>query len=161
VEVFQEEAVKNPDIAICAVLAAILLVFVIDLGNIASVARIYPIFVLAGSYVMIAIVLAQSVIRTKKQIVKSGESEPPLTRRNIARISIYCAAILAYIILIDVAGYIASTVVFGLFSLIFLGNKNKSVLIILPAAFAVLMYFVFDKFLYVQLPAGLIAEKFF
>jgi hypothetical protein len=54
-----------------------------------------------------------------------------------------------------------STVVFGLFSLIFLGNKNKPVLIILPAAFAVLMYFVFDEFLYVRLPAGLIAEKFF
>ena len=152
---------KNPDIIICTVLAAVLSIFVLELGNIAPVARIYPIFVLAGSYIMIAVVLFSSIIRTKKQPTRNNEAEPSLTGRKIARISIYCAAILAYIILIDLMGYIASTVVFGLFSLVFLCNKNKSVLILLPAAFAVLMYFVFDKFLYVRLPDGLIAEKFF
>jgi hypothetical protein len=153
--------VKNPDIIICTVLAAILSVFVFDLGNITQIARIYPVFVLAGSYVMLVVVLIQSVIKTKKQPAKSGGEEPPLTGRNIARISVYGAAILAYIIFIDLLGYIASTVVFGLFSLIFMGNKNKTVLIVLPAVFAVLVYYVFDKFLYVQLPAGLIAEQFF
>ncbi|GHU08253.1 hypothetical protein FACS1894158_17390 [Betaproteobacteria bacterium] len=152
---------RKPDIVICMVLAAILSVFVFDLRNITPIAQIYPIFVLAGSYFMLVVVLIQSVIKTKKQTAESDGEEPPLTGRNIVRISVYSVAILAYIILIDLLGYIASTVVFGLFSLIFMGNKNKRVLIVLPAVFAVLMYYVFDKFLYVQLPAGLIAEQFF
>jgi putative tricarboxylic transport membrane protein len=153
--------VKNPDIVICIVLAAILAVFALDLGNIAPMARIYPAVVIAGSYVLIVAVLVQSIIRAKKPPVTSGSTEPPLTGKGMVRISIYCVAILAYIILIDLLGYIASTIVFGLFSLIFMGNRSRMVVIVLPAAFAVLMFFIFDKFLYVRLPDGFIVENFF
>jgi hypothetical protein len=153
--------VKNPDVVICIVLAAVLAVFALDLGKIAPMARIYPAVVIAGSYVLIVAVLVQSVGRAKKQSIKSGSAEPPLTRKSIVRISIYCVAILAYITLIDLLGYIVSTIIFGLFSLIFMGNKNRMTLIVLPAALAVLMFFIFDKFLYVRLPDGFIMENFF
>jgi hypothetical protein len=153
--------VKNPDVIICLVLAAVLSVFAFDLGNISPMARIYPAVVIAGSYVLIVAVLVQSIVRARKQSARSRSAEPPLTGKSIARISIYCVAILAYITLIDFLGYIASTIVFGLFSLIFMGNKSRTALIVLPAAFAVLMFFIFDKFLYVRLPDGFIVENFF
>jgi hypothetical protein len=153
--------VKNPDAIICAVLAAILAVFALDLGNIAPIARIYPAVVIGGSYVLITVVFVQSIIRAKKQPARSKSAEPPLTGKCVARISIYCAAILAYIILIDLVGYIASTIAFGLFSLTFIGNKSRMVLIVLPVAFAVSIFFIFENFLYVRLPDGFIVENFF
>ena len=116
-------------------------------------ARTYPIVVIAGSFVMVAIILVQTF--TRKQPAQNAESaDPPLSKKTAIRIVIYCVAILIYILLMDKLGYIISTIVFAVYSLIFMHNKNKLVIVALPVIFALLMYFIFLKFLYVTLPTG-------
>ena len=61
---------------------------------------------------------------------------------------------MAYILLMDKLGYIISTIVFAVYSLVFMNNKNKLVIVLMPVIFAFLMYFIFLKFLYVTLPTG-------
>ena len=144
---------KWPDILICLALIAVLLVFVFQLPGINPMARSYPIVVITGSFVMIAIILAQSLF-PKKVTEGPPSGDPPLSKNTAIRIVIYCAAIFIYIMLMDKIGYIISTILFGVYSLIFMKNKNKVVLIALPVIFALLMYFVFLKFLFVTLPTG-------
>jgi len=151
--------IKKMDIAICLVLSVVLLIFVFELGNIKPMARSYPLFVLIGSYAMIALVLYQSLRPSKK--VKAEEGEAPLEVPAILRVIVYCAAILAYILLMDKLGYILSTILFAVFSLLYQKNKNIAVVVVLPLVMALLMYFVFSKFLYVFLPTGTWIDRFF
>lgn len=142
-----------PDILICLAVSIVLLIFCSQLPGINPMARTYPIVVIAGSFVMVAIILVQTF--TKKQPAQSTESgDPPLSKKTTIRIIIYCVAILVYILLMDKLGYIISTIVFAVYSLIFMHNKNKIVIVVLPVIFALLMYFIFLKFLYVTLPTG-------
>ncbi|MDR1931588.1 MAG: tripartite tricarboxylate transporter TctB family protein [Spirochaetales bacterium] len=145
--------VKKWDVVICLVLSAALGVFIFELRGITPIARIYPAFVIFGSYIMIAIVIFQA-FRAPKKAVSVAPSNPPLQKNALSRILVYCAAILAYILFIEPVGYILSTILFAVFSLLFLRNKNKIVLVTLPVVFALAMYFIFAWFLYVRLPGG-------
>ena len=66
----------------------------------------------------------------------------------------YCLMIVVYLFLMNKIGYIASTVVFMLASLIYLKLKNKVLMVILTVALTVVVYFVFTNFLTVILPRG-------
>ncbi|MDR1180287.1 MAG: tripartite tricarboxylate transporter TctB family protein [Spirochaetales bacterium] len=148
------KVVKKWDIVICLVLSVILGVFIFELRGITPIARIYPAFVIAGSYIMIAIVVFQSLRIPRKETSGAPASEPPLHKKAVIRILVYCAAIFLYIMLIEPVGYILATILFAVFSLLFMRNKNKIVLIALPVIFALAMYFIFAQFLYVRLPWG-------
>lgn len=142
-----------PDILICVAVSIVLLIFCSQLPGINAMARAYPIVVIAGSFVMIAIILFQTL--TKKTPAEGTPSgDPPLSKKTAIRIVIYCFAILVYILLMDKLGYIISTIVFAIYSLVFMNNKNKLVIVLMPVIFAFLMYFIFLKFLYVTLPTG-------
>jgi hypothetical protein len=157
--------IKKWDIVICACLGLALSVFVFELRDITPIARIYPAFVLTGSYIMIAIVIIRALVCGRKKtspgetprgekLKPASPENPALEKGAIPRIMSYCAAILAYILLIEPLGYILSTIAFAVFSLVFLRNKNKITLVALPVIFALAMYFIFSWFLYVRLPAG-------
>ena len=157
--------IKKYDLIICAVLSIFLGIFIFELRDITPLARVYPAFVIAGSYIMIAVVAFRAILGNKKkppaQTASSGEkgtaeAAASLDKTAMIRIIIYCGAILAYILLIDILGYILSTVVFAVFSLLFMRNKNKVVLVALPVIFALAMYFIFANFLFVRLPAGIL-----
>ena len=156
---------KKWDIVICLVLSAIVGVFALELREITPVARVYPMCIIIGCYVMIAIILVQSLAGIKKakdinaeKMEKSPSGEMPLSKKTIARILIYCTAILAYILLIQILGYIISTIIFAVFSLVYQKNRSKLVVVIFPIAVTLIMYFVFSKFLFVTLPAGSLFE---
>lgn len=152
---------KKWDIVICICLAAILSIFVFELRKITPIARVYPQFVLAGSYIMIAIVLYQSARPSSKgPAAQSGSGDPPLTRPFVIRIVIYCISILVYLLCIGLLGYIFSTIAFCVFSLLFLKNKNKLVVVLVPVLMALVMYYIFYKLLYVRLPTGTLIERF-
>ena len=51
-------------------------------------------------------------------------------------------------------GYIASTVVFMIASLLYLKLKNKVVMVVLSVVMTIILYFVFTNFLTVILPRG-------
>lgn len=149
-----------PDIVICLAIIAVLLVFCFQLPGINPMARSYPIFVIAGSFVMIAIII-KGALFSKKPVTGTPSGDPPLSKRTAIRIVIYCVAILAYILLMDKIGYIISTIAFAMYSMIFMKNKNKIAVVALPVIFAFLMYFIFLKFLYVTLPTGSWMENLF
>ena len=106
-----------------------------------------------ASYFFIAIIAIRWIIN-RKQILE--ESVGGMSGKRFLYIVIYCAAIFAYIMLIDKIGYVVSTVIFGIYSLIYLKNRNKVLIIVLPVVAAFLLYFLFSKFLFVRLPAGIL-----
>ena len=153
--------VKKWDIIICLVLSAVLGIFAFELRDITPIARIYPLCVIIGSYIMIAIIFWQSIRGAKKSAAQAAKqvAEAPMGKKAVARIVIYCAAILVYILMIEVVGYIVSTIAFALFSLLFQQNRNKIVIIVLPFVLALVMYYIFSQFLYVTLPLGSLIES--
>lgn len=79
-----------------------------------------------------------------------------MDKKRMVYIAVYCAAILVYILLIERLGYVVSTILFGVYSLIYLKNKNKILIVIIPVAAAVILYFLFSRFLFVTLPSGIL-----
>jgi putative tricarboxylic transport membrane protein len=66
----------------------------------------------------------------------------------------YCLMIAVYLFLMGKIGYIASTVVFMISSLLYLKLKNKILMIVLSVVLTIILYFVFTNFLTVILPRG-------
>ena len=145
--------VKKWDLLICIILAIIVSIFTLDLRNTNAAARTYPMVMIIACYAMIAIIVIKWLV-TRKEVLK--ESVKGMDLKRFFYIVIYCAAILVYILLIDKLGYVVSTVLFGIYSLIYLKNRNKILIIVLPVAAAILLYFMFSKFLFVKLPSGIL-----
>lgn len=141
------------DPLICLVLAAVLMIFVLELRNTNPMARVYPAVILTCCYVMIALTLIQWFVNWKKGRIDTSGGIP---KNRVVYILVYCAVSLVYILLIDKLGYIPSTILFGIFSLMYMKCKNKIVIIVLPIAATFLMYFIFSNFLFVTLPQGLL-----
>ena len=123
---------KKWDLLICIGLAFILSIFAVDLGNTNPAARTYPMVMVIASYFFIAIIAIRWIIN-RKQIL--AESVGGMSGKR---------------------GYVVSTVIFGIYSLIYLKNRNKVVTAVLPVVAAFLLYFLFSKFLFVRLPAGIL-----
>lgn len=149
------------DLMISGLLVFVLAIFLAELRGITPIARIYPLFVIIGSFVMIAVVAAQSLYRSRR--AASGQAEEPLrmSKSTVGRIFWYGAAILAYIVLMGLVGYFISTIAFMVFSLLYQKNRSKALIIGLPLVFTVFLYVVFTQFLYVTLPIGSLIEKLF
>lgn len=145
--------VKKWDIVICIIIGLLLLPFVFDLRNTVPMARVYPMVVLGGSYLLLAILIIRWII-AKKKAEPLAEDEIGL-KRNVY-IVVYCAAILLYIFLIEKLGFMVSTVAFGIYSLLYMKNKSKLVVILLPIIVTVVLYFIFTNFLMVTLPSGIL-----
>ena len=141
------------DPLICLVLAAVLMIFVLELKNTNPMARVYPAVILSCCYLMIALTLIQWFINWKKGNVDTSGGIP---KNRVVYIVVYCLVSLVYIILIDKLGYIPSTILFGIFSLMYMKCKNKVVIIVLPIVATFLMYFIFSNFLFVTLPQGIL-----
>lgn len=144
---------KKWDWLICLVLAGLLMVFVLDLPNTAPQARIYPMVVLGGSYLMIFLAFISWVMAKRKGKIETGES---MEVKRVIYIAVYCLSILVYIILIEKLGFIVSTIAFGIYSLTYMKNKNKIVILVLPIVVTIVLYYVFSNFLFVTLPSGIL-----
>ena len=145
---------------ICLFLTIFLLVFLNELRDITPIARIYPLFVIIGSYAMIFIVVIQGIYRARK----FSDGQPyavPMEKSTVTHIIIYCAAILAYIFFMDRIGYFISSMAFMAFSLFYQKNRSKLLIVTLPIVFTSVMYYIFSQFLYVTLPVGSWIEKFY
>lgn len=144
---------KKWDWLICLVVAALLLLFVFELPDTAEQARVYPMVVLGGSYLMILLTLF-GWFRAKK--AGKFNDVVSMEKKRVVYITVYCLAILLYIMLIEKLGFVISTILFGIYSLIYMKNKNKLVIIILPIVVAIFLQFIFKNFLFVRLPAGIL-----
>ena len=144
---------KKWDLVICIGLALLLLIFVSDLGNTNPAARTYPMVMIIACYFLISVLIIQW-FKNRKAIKENDTGG--MSSKRFLYITIYCAAILIYILLIEWLGYVVSTVLFGVYSLIYLKNRNKILIVTLPLAATLILYFLFSEFLFVSLPAGIL-----
>ncbi len=148
---------KKLDILICVLLTIILLVFATQFSEITPIARIYPIGVMLGTFICILILLVQSIrsIRTN-----ASQNTELMTAQVVKKIIYYILLILVYILLWEWLGYIITTFLFTLVSLLFLGMKNKTVLTLFPICITAVIYILFTNLLMVSLPKGIFIEMF-
>ena len=116
---------------ISIVLLAFLTSLAVQVPQIPAVSKGYP------------LVKLKSEDKQKTQVIEQAKIIVP-----------YCLMIVVYLFLMNKIGYIASTVVFMLASLIYLKLNNKVLMVILTVALTVVVYFVFTNFLTVILPRG-------
>lgn len=148
---------KKWDGLILICVAAFLLIFAFDMPNTAEQARTYPMVLLIVAYILIAYGLVRWFIAFRRGDFKDEVGLPP---KRVVYMAVYIGAILLYIFLLDKLGYVLSTFLFGVYSLIYMKNKNKIVIIVLPLVTALLMYFLFKNFLFVRLPQGILKGIF-
>lgn len=139
------------DIFISALLSIVLFVFAIQLPKIPQGARVYPIVLLIASA---CLVISYLVISVKKYKNEDKAEKVQTDSSQLKLILSYIIFIGIYILLMDKIGYIISTYLFVLLSLLYLKVKSKKVLIILPIAITLVVYFAFTNILIVMLPRG-------
>lgn len=137
------------DMVIGIVLLAFLTSLAVQVPAIPEVSRGYPMALLIISYAMTIWMLVGSVIKQKKE-----EKQETQVMEQVKIIVPYCLMITVYLIMMSKIGYIASTVLFMVASLVYLRLKNKVALIVLSLVLTVILYFVFTNFLTVILPRG-------
>ena len=138
-----------PDMIISIVLLAFLTSLAVQVPQIPAVSKGYPLVLLIVSYLMTFYLLISSVVK-----LKSEDKQKTQVIEQAKIIVPYCLMIVVYLFLMNKIGYIASTVVFMLASLIYLKLKNKVLMVILTVALTVVVYCVFTNFLTVILPRG-------
>ena len=137
------------DMIIGIVLLAFLTSLAVQVPAIPEVSRGYPLVLLIISYVMTIWLLVTSVLKQKKE-----EKQETQVVEQVKIIVPYCLMITVYLVMMSKIGYIASTVLFMIASLIYLKLKNKVVLAVLSVLLTIIPYFVFTNFLTVILPRG-------
>ena len=138
-----------PDMVISIVLLAFLTSLAVQVPSIPAVSKGYPVFLLVVSYAMTIYLLLKSVVK-----MKTEEQQKTEAAAQAKVIVPYCLMIAVYLFLMSKIGYIASTVVFMVASLIYLRLKNKVVMVVLSIIMTIVLYYVFTNFLTVILPRG-------
>jgi putative tricarboxylic transport membrane protein len=138
-----------PDMIISIVVLGFLTSLAVQIPEIPPVSKGYPLVLLIISYIMTIYLLVSSVYKMKKE-----DNQPTQVVEQAKIIVPYCLMIAVYLFLMGKIGYIASTVVFMISSLLYLKLKNKVLMIILSVVLTVILYFVFTNFLTVILPRG-------
>ncbi|MBS6398138.1 MAG: tripartite tricarboxylate transporter TctB family protein [Clostridiales bacterium] len=138
-----------PDMIISIVLLAFLTSLAVQVPAIPEVSKGYPLVLLVISYIMTIYLLITSMLKLKKE-----EKQETKVVEQVKIIVPYCLMITLYLVLMSKIGYIASTVVFMIASLLYLKLKNKVVMIVLSVVMTIVLYFVFTNFLTVILPRG-------
>ena len=134
---------------ISIVLLAFLTSLAVQVPAIPEVSRTYPLVLIIVSYIMTIIMLLRCVASLK--------SETPQETKVVQQVKIilpYCLMITIYLFLMLKIGYILSTIVFMIASLIYLRLKNKVVMVVLSVVMTIVIYFIFTNFLTVILPRG-------
>lgn len=134
---------------ISIILLAFLTSLAVQVPEIPSVSRGYPIFLMAVCYAMTIGLLCSSVLKMKNQQLQETKA---LEQAKI--IVPYCVMIAAYLFLMTKVGYIVSTIAFMIVSLIYLRLKNKVLMVALAVIMTLVMYLVFTNILVVIFPKG-------
>lgn len=88
------------------------------------------------------------------------EDEDPAWGR-IGKVSVFIAMTILYLIIMQIIGYYAATVIYLISGMYYLAYRNWKVMISLSAGWILFSYFAFYRLLYVPLPRGLLIEWIF
>lgn len=138
-----------PDVIIAVVVLIFLATLFAQVPQIPDISRGYPLGLLVIATVMTLFLLVRNLLR-----LKGDEEVETKVVEQAKTIVPYCLMIIAYIWLLNKLGYIISTVVFMIASLLFLKLKNKVLMIVLAVVMTLVLYYIFTNFLVVVLPKG-------
>lgn len=137
------------DIIISIVLLGFLTSLAVQVPVIPDISKGYPLTLLLIAYVMTIFMLLKNVMKVKKE-----EKENTEIIKQIKMIVPYCIMIVLYLVLMTKIGYILSTALFMIASMLYLNLKNKVLMVVLSIVLTVVLYYVFTNFLTVILPRG-------
>ena len=119
----------------CGIFALFIVALCTQMPKIKAEARIYPIVLMILSLVFMVVVVIQALTRKKTAEEENTASFWGRYRRAIG----YSLLILAYVLLLDRLGFLISTILFAVCSLLYQKKKNVLLLILLPLISAFLM----------------------
>lgn len=106
-------------------------------------------------FIVLCIMVAGSFIVTAGELLKmlrNGDGKPLAQTRDYLRVAALLATAVAYVILIEFAGYLPSTILLLFAALLLFGERNKLVLAGVSILFPSAIYLLFKVILEVQLP---------
>jgi putative tricarboxylic transport membrane protein len=121
--------------------------------------RIIP-NVIGGALVLIGLWYAADVVRVPRAPGAGEDSEDvdPNATTNWSAILIMSFALLCYLVLIDTAGFIIASAVMYVVSTVSMGSRRYLLNIAIGIVLATVIFYVFDGWLGVRLPAGWIED---
>ena len=138
-----------PDAIISVAVLIFLGTLFAQVSVIPDISQGYPLGLLIIATALTLFLLARSLLRLRTD--ERVESRVPEQAKVIFP---YCLMIIAYIWLLDKLGYIVSTIIFMIASLLFLKLKNKVLAVVLSVTVTLLLYYIFTNFLVIVLPKG-------
>lgn len=108
---------------------------------------------------VVGLVLAASGARTGVSTLRrtvGAPGAPPLGRSGVRRVLFMLASFVVWLLLLPAAGYVAATFVVAIAMSRTVGLEGWIRPLILSAVLAVALYLLFDVFLYVDLPRGIL-----
>jgi putative tricarboxylic transport membrane protein len=104
----------------------------------------------------ILLVVLSVFLNFTKDEKQEGENPDRINKKDLPIVLGVIGMILLYILLLEIAGFILSTMLFLFFCSFVLGYKRHIVNGIMSVAFPILIYLLFNSFLQVKLPQGIL-----
>ena len=92
----------------------------------------------------------------KLQDVRDEIEKAKLTKEHYKSIFIFMSMLLVYIFSINRLGYFVSTIIYSILSMSVFKKKINWVIIVVAVVFSMLMYLIFDRFLHLMIPHGIL-----
>lgn len=107
---------------------------------------------------MLGVIIFLSILLIFRSITKNPKMNnvvKKMSKQSFLRIFIATCITLLYVTSINLLGLYLSTLFFLIIILLYIGEKNKLVIIGVPVLFLIFLYLIFDLFLHVDIPPGI------
>ncbi len=145
------------DSIVCVLLLCFYAVMFVESTGLKKVAKTYPQVLIIICTVLTVALLAKSVASRHKEDAASKDAEEKRLALLVVRdIAIICIAMIAYTALIRVLGYITSSVLFMVGTLLFLRIRKWYVVAGVSLGTTLFLYYMFNNLLGILLPTGIL-----
>lgn len=107
---------------------------------------------MSGVIIFLSILL---IIRSITKNPKRNNIIKKMSKQSFLRIFIVTCITFLYVTSINLLGLYLSTLIFLIIVLLYVGEKNKLVIIGVPILFSIFIYLIFGLFLHVDIPLGI------
>jgi len=101
---------------------------------------------------MIGVLMLLSSVSIFIKVLRSNKAIIDISKINIRNLTKISAALIVYILIFNLLGYVISTLLLGIYTLYALGIRDLKKLIIFPATFVLVLFISFKVLLNVPLP---------
>ena len=114
----------------------------------------YPRALIGLAFVLSLVFLCRCLYKLRTQGVQPPQEKP--VPGSAVQISVLCVMISTYFLFMERIGYVIITPLFILVCLLYLGMRNKLVLLLTPLIMTSFTYYLFNNVLFVFLPRGIL-----